>query len=74
MHDIAIDDATRAQGLEALTIVDRAIELGRLPAAPMKDACRWCDFRAVCGPDEERRVSHKPDELIADLLALRAMR
>lgn len=74
-HPIRIDGAARAQGLEALTIVDRAIELGRLPAAPLKDACRWCDFRPVCGPDEERRVASKqPEALIADLQALRSMR
>ena len=71
---IRIDEAARAQGLEALTIVDRAIELGHLPAAPQKDACRWCDFRPVCGPDEERRTASKPEALIADLQALRAMR
>jgi len=74
VHEIAIDAAARAQGLEALAIVDRAIETGCLPAAPIKDACRWCDFRAACGPGEERRVAQKPDALVADLLALRAMR
>jgi RecB family exonuclease len=73
-HAIAIDATARAQGLQALTIVDRAVELGRLPAAPRKDACRWCDFRAACGPNEERRTSVKPDDLIADLLALRNAR
>ena len=74
-HPINIDSAARAQGLEALTVVDRAIELGRLPAAPLKDACRWCDFRPVCGPNEERRVSSKqPEALVADLQALRSMR
>jgi hypothetical protein len=71
---IKIEPATRAWGLEALTIIDRAIELGRLPAAPQKDACRWCDFRPVCGPNEERRVARKPDALLADLHALREMR
>jgi ATP-dependent helicase/nuclease subunit B len=73
-HSIRIDGTSRAQGVEALTIVDRAIELGRLPAAPAKDACRWCDFRPVCGPDEERRVFSKPAELNADLHALRSRR
>jgi ATP-dependent helicase/nuclease subunit B len=71
---IVIDDYARSQGLLALTIVDRAIELGRLPAAPDHDACRWCDFRPVCGPDEERRVARKPRALLADLEALRALR
>jgi hypothetical protein len=73
-HSIRIDGASRAQGLEALTIVDRALELGWLPAAPAKDACRWCDFRSVCGPDEERRVAAKPEALNADLQALRSKR
>jgi ATP-dependent helicase/DNAse subunit B len=73
-RSIPIDAASRAQGLEALTIVDRAIELGRLPAAPARDACRWCDFRPVCGPDEERRVLSKPSALNADLQALREIR
>jgi CRISPR/Cas system-associated exonuclease Cas4 (RecB family) len=73
-HSIRIDATSRAQGLQALTIVDRAIELGRLAAAPAKDACRWCDFRPVCGPDEERRVASKPPELNADLQALRSIR
>ena len=71
---IVIDDYARSQALLALTIVDRAIELGRLPAAPGRDACRWCDFRPVCGPGEERRVAHKPATLVADLHALRATR
>jgi hypothetical protein len=71
---IIINALSRAQGLEALTIIDRAIELGRLPAYPQKDACRWCDFRPVCGPDEERRVERKPAPLVADLQALRAMK
>jgi len=71
---ITIDDYARSQGLLALTIVDRAIELGRLPAAPAHDACRWCDFRPVCGPDEERRVARKPEALLADLQALRGVR
>jgi ATP-dependent helicase/nuclease subunit B len=71
---IVIDDHARSQGLLALTIVDRAIELGRLPAAPDHDACRWCDFRPVCGPGEERRVTGKAAALLADLHALRAIR
>ena len=30
---------------------------GFLPAAPAKGACRWCDYRPVCGPYEEMRVT-----------------
>ena len=72
-HEIPINDANRRAGLEALEIVDRAIELGFLPAAPAERACTWCDFRAVCGPHEERRVAMKSPDKLGDLSALRKM-
>ena len=73
-HSIPINDYNRAQGLHALTIIDRAIETGFLVAAPSDRACTWCDFRPVCGPREEERVKHKSADKIADLEALRSMR
>jgi hypothetical protein len=72
-HEIPIDEANRRAGLEALEIVDRAIELGFLPAAPADRACTWCDFRPVCGPREQERVKVKPREKLGDLDALRGM-
>jgi hypothetical protein len=73
-HEIPINDYTRGQGLQALTIIDRAFELGFLVAAPAERACTWCDFRPVCGPREEERVKRKAADRLADLEALRAMR
>jgi CRISPR/Cas system-associated exonuclease Cas4 (RecB family) len=70
-HHIAIDERSRRSGLEALEIVDRALELGFLPAAPATGACTWCDFRAVCGPHEEERIRRKAREKLGDLDALR---
>ena len=70
-HEIPINDANRRAALEALEIIDRAIELGFLPAAPGERACTWCDFRPVCGPDEARRVKNKAPEKLGDLEALR---
>jgi RecB family exonuclease len=70
-HEIPIDEANSRSGLEALEIVDRAIELGFLPAAPHHGACSWCDFRPVCGPNEELRVANKPPEKLSDVMALR---
>jgi ATP-dependent helicase/nuclease subunit B len=70
-HEIPINEANRRIGLEALEIIDRAIELGFLPAAPADRACTWCDFRPVCGPGEPRRVANKPAEKLGDLEALR---
>jgi CRISPR/Cas system-associated exonuclease Cas4 (RecB family) len=72
--EIPINDYTRGQGLEALTIIDRAIEQGSLVAAPADRACAWCDFRPVCGPREEERVKRKAPDRLADLNALRTMR
>lgn len=71
-HPIPLNDATRAAGLEVLQVIDRAIERGFLAATPAEDACGRCDFRSVCGPDVFRRVSRKPQDRIADLLALRS--
>jgi hypothetical protein len=73
-HEIPVNDYTRGQALQALTIVDRAVEHGFLPAAPAERACTWCDFRPVCGPREEERVARKAKDKLADLEALRGMR
>jgi CRISPR/Cas system-associated exonuclease Cas4 (RecB family) len=70
-HAIPINDTTRRAGIEALEIIDRAIELGFLPAAPAERGCEWCDFRPVCGPHEFRRVKNKPQDRLGDLEALR---
>lgn len=72
-HEIPINEANRRMGLEALEIVDRAIELAFLPAAPGDRACAWCDFRPVCGPYEQERIKVKPREKLGDLEALRSM-
>ncbi|MEN3338412.1 MAG: ATP-dependent helicase/nuclease subunit [Acidobacteriota bacterium] len=72
-HEIPINAQTRHAGLEALEIVDRAIELGFLPAAPADRACVWCDFRTVCGPNEEKRIRVKSPDKLGDLQALRNM-
>ncbi|MEW5739527.1 MAG: PD-(D/E)XK nuclease family protein [Myxococcota bacterium] len=58
-RDTPLDPLAReSMGLVVRTIA-RALEEGFLPAAPEKDGCRFCDFRPVCGPDEERRVKKK---------------
>ena len=72
IHAIPLTDTTRAAALEALEVIDRAIEQGVLPAAPIEDACARCDYRPVCGSGVFRRVSRKPQERLADLAALRS--
>jgi CRISPR/Cas system-associated exonuclease Cas4 (RecB family) len=69
---IELTPAARRSGLEVLEILDRAIEVGFLAAAPAERACTWCDFRPVCGPTAEHRIGRfKSQEPLADLLALR---
>jgi CRISPR/Cas system-associated exonuclease Cas4 (RecB family) len=70
-HEIPINDANRRSGIEALEIIDRAVELGCLPAAPTDRACTWCDFRPVCGPNQPERIRRKSPEKLGDLEALR---
>jgi ATP-dependent helicase/nuclease subunit B len=72
-HPIPLSMANRRAGLEALEIIDRAVELGFLPAAPAERACTWCDFRPICGPDEARRIARKAADPLGDLKALREM-
>ena len=71
-HEIPLTDATRTAGLEVLHVIDRAVEQGFLAAAPTEEACGRCDFRPVCGPDVFRRIARKPQDRLADLLALRS--
>ena len=71
-REIPLLDRTRRLGVEALEIVDRAIEMGRLAAAPGDGACELCDFRCVCGPNEVRRTGQKHPRPLADLVELRS--
>ncbi|MEM9192337.1 MAG: PD-(D/E)XK nuclease family protein [Myxococcota bacterium] len=42
-----------------------------LPAAPAVDACTHCDYRPICGPDEEYRTRRKDKKPLSLLTALR---
>ncbi|MBK8251972.1 MAG: PD-(D/E)XK nuclease family protein [Polyangiaceae bacterium] len=58
-------DAREKADVVAYTI-GQAIDTAFLPAAPAPGACRFCDYRPVCGPYEEERIRRKrPDELMA---------
>lgn len=61
--DVAVTPATRLRIGRALEIIDQAIASGNLPAAPNRDACRFCDCRPVCGPHEEVRRRRKTEPL-----------
>lgn len=56
---VNIEQNAERHGLDVLEIIDRAIEEGTLLARPRAGACTYCDYRVVCGPAEEHRVSRK---------------
>jgi CRISPR/Cas system-associated exonuclease Cas4 (RecB family) len=56
---VPIDERARAAAELVARTVNKALEDGFLPAAPEKDACKWCDYRPVCGPYEETRMKKK---------------
>ena len=68
---VPLSPDARAQGPAVLAVIDRAIEAGFLPAAPRPRACGICDFRDVCGPREETRISLKDTARLDPLRALR---
>ena len=70
---VELDRAQRRSGLEVLEIINRAVESGVLVPAPKEGACAWCDFRPVCGPNEEHRTASKDRHLLGDLASLRDM-
>lgn len=67
------DDARRAAELVAATLASCFAD-GFFPAAPSEGACRYCDFRAVCGPYEEARARTKASESLATIARLRSTR
>lgn len=70
---VELNDEARRGARTITDVVGRALAQGFLPAAPDKGACRWCDFRPVCGPFEEIRVARKPKDRLEDLKTVREL-
>src|SRR6185436_18268223 len=68
---VQLDDAARAAAATVAKTIGGALDEPFLPAAPDEGACRWCDYRPICGPYEERRVRRKYAPPLAALRALR---
>ena len=71
-HEVPLNAETDGAAGLLSDIVLGAFAAGRFPALPADGACRWCDYQAVCGPDEERRIRRKPAPV--ELQRLRAHR
>jgi ATP-dependent helicase/nuclease subunit B len=70
---VPLDAASRGAARHVARVIDEAVRSGFLPAAPDDDACRWCDYRVVCGPYEVQRVKRKPEQRLASLSELRRL-
>lgn len=69
-----LNESTREEfGMVARTLRE-ALETGFFPAAPDEGECKWCDFKSVCGPNEERRVMRTGKYRRADLEKLHTLR
>ncbi len=68
---VAMSAEARGRGPAVLAVIDRAIAAGFLPAAPRPGACGICDFRDVCGPNEETRIKQKDPAALEELRTLR---
>ncbi|MBC7051916.1 PD-(D/E)XK nuclease family protein, partial [Salmonella enterica subsp. enterica serovar Enteritidis] len=69
--DMPLDESARAAAKLVASTIGEAISTGFLPAAPAKDACRYCDYRTVCGPYEEIRTKRKSKDRLKGLIELR---
>jgi ATP-dependent helicase/DNAse subunit B len=69
--DVPIDDHSRQALADVVSLIDRSIAEGFLPAAPREGACGYCDYRSICGPYEESRIHRKAKERLAFLDQLR---
>jgi RecB family exonuclease len=70
---VPLDPQSRESARAVAGVIDEAMKTGFLPAAPDEGACRWCDYRVVCGPYEEQRVRRKPEQRLAALVQLRSL-
>jgi CRISPR/Cas system-associated exonuclease Cas4 (RecB family) len=73
--EIKLDDRARQSLAKLLHDIDQMIVGGFLPPMPEKEACKFCDYRPVCGPYEEERSGKKNrrDDRMDPLFEIRGM-
>jgi hypothetical protein len=69
--EVALDDPARTAAMQLADTIGTAVHTSFLPAYPDQGECARCDYRMVCGPHEERRITRKPGAKMAPLIALR---
>ncbi len=69
---VRLNDQSRHHIGRILSTIEEAVSTGFLPAAPAKDVCGRCDYKAICGPYEYERSRRKHARL-EPLLEIRRM-
>lgn len=46
-----------------------SLKQGEIPALPVKEACDWCDYQAVCGRESDGATKEVPNEKFEQTLA-----
>jgi CRISPR/Cas system-associated exonuclease Cas4 (RecB family) len=72
-RSVPLDAEARKSAQRVADAIGQALAEPFLPAAPDEGACRWCDYKSVCGPYEELRVRRKPKGALEPLLELRKL-
>lgn len=72
-REVDLNRTAREAAQQMADTVGAALAEPFLPAAPKEGACRFCDYRVVCGPYEELRTSRKWSPPIEPLTALREL-
>jgi CRISPR/Cas system-associated exonuclease Cas4 (RecB family) len=71
IDEIAVNDEAHEHLWKVVDLIDESLSQGFVPAAPRLDACRYCDYRIVCGPYEETRIQLKKTDRLRLLQQLR---
>lgn len=72
-RDVVFDERAKESARIVVDAVRAGLSEPFLPAAPAKDACRWCDYRIVCGPYEESRTRLKRADALSQLKGVRKL-
>ena len=73
VDEIAVTEEGREYLAKVIELIDESLSQGFLPAAPREEACKYCDYRIVCGPNEERRLRIKKTDRLRLLEQLRSI-
>ncbi|MEZ4301743.1 MAG: PD-(D/E)XK nuclease family protein [Polyangiaceae bacterium] len=68
---VPLDLEARDKADIVASVIGHSIDTAFLPAAPAPGACRYCDYKPVCGPYEEERTRKKRGEELVQLRRLR---